>query len=497
MFFTRRRRRELFGYIDQRSGGRVSGWVYDRLRPSDRFEVEICSAGAVIGRARAERPRDDLARAGFGDGRYGFHFDLPDGDFPDETLAARVRGEDFWLLEGASRPSFAEELINSTRRGLPRLEPTLSLRQADARDSEIAAELQSAWRLHVHGRGAQRLGGGGAMWTDIVSRRHRPLLGLLDGGDPRALAQCLVGVQKSAAATGIEQGEEAYRDFLAASPQGRRAAVAPFHDMLASLAQYLGVARVECAEQDYEGETLVATSQRLVAEIEAALGFSIAPPAVFDGLYGLEIGESVLHGRDIQALYLALRAMEASGVARPKICEIGGGFGKAARYALLAGARHYTIVDLPTVAAVQFFALRRAAPEIPVQFRHPSEPSRGAGVDLVLAPEIDDAAVVDSDIIVNCDSFPEMGDAVCRGYFARIGRWAPLLLSVNQEAHRQVGSSGRQSVVGALLPDYGFTRGYRFRSWIRRGYAEELWRAPERRAQARAKAESIEISETF
>lgn len=95
MFFTRKRLREFSGYIDLASDGRVSGWVYDRLRPRDRFDVEICSAGAVIGVARADRLREDLARAGFGDGRYAFDFDLPDGDFPEETLAARVRGEEF------------------------------------------------------------------------------------------------------------------------------------------------------------------------------------------------------------------------------------------------------------------------------------------------------------------------------------------------------------------------------------------------------------------
>ncbi|WP_159726108.1 hypothetical protein [Methylosinus sp. Ce-a6] len=480
MFFMRKRQREFSGYLDGVSGGRVYGWVCDRLRPRDRFDVEICSAGKVIGVARADEPRADLAGAGFGDGRYGFHFDLPEGDWSEETLAARVRAENFWLLASSGRESFASGLINSTRRGLPRLEPALSFRPVDERDVEIAAELQSAWRAQAGRAGARRLGGGGAMWTDIVSKRHRPLLALLDGEDPRALAQCLVDVQKSSAATGLEQGEQAYRDFLAASPEGRRAAVAPFHDMLASLAQYMGLAGVECAEQDYVGETLIVSSQRLVADIEAALGFPLTPPAVFDGLYGLSTGAGVLHGRDIQALYLALRAIEASGVARPKICEIGGGFGKAARYAMLAGAGHYTIVDLPTVAAMQFFQLRCALPDVPVAFRRPSEPSRGEGVDLVLAPQMDDSWVIDADIIVNCDSFPEMGDAVCRSYFARIGGWAPLLLSVNQEANREIDASGRQSIVGALLPDYGFTRRYRFRSWIRRGYAEELWSAPRR-----------------
>jgi hypothetical protein len=86
---------------------------------------------------------------------------------------------------------------------------------------------------------------------------------------------------------------------------------------------------------------------------------------------------------------------------------------------------------------------------------------------------------MDGDIVVNCDSFPEMGDGVCRGYFFMIRNWAPLLLSINQEANRKVGRSGeRQSVVGDLLPEFDYARRYRFRSWIRRGYVEELWSAP-------------------
>ncbi|HEY8213702.1 MAG TPA: putative sugar O-methyltransferase, partial [Methylocystis sp.] len=245
------------------------------------------------------------------------------------------------------------------------------------------------------------------------------------------------------------------------------------------LAQYLGLARAECAEQNFVGETLVVATRALAAEIETALGFAIAPPSVFDGLYGLTVGDRVLDGRDIQALYAALRVIEASGLSAPRICEIGGGFGKVARYALLRGARHYTIVDLPTVSAMQYFFLSRALPETRIAFRDPADAAGESGVDLVFAPLVDASAKIAADIVINCDSFPEMGDKVCRGYFEKIGRWAPLLVSINQEANRKVGDSGeRQSVVGDLLPDYGFTRRYRFRSWIRRGYVEELWSAP-------------------
>jgi hypothetical protein len=250
--------------------------------------------------------------------------------------------------------------------------------------------------------------------------------------------------------------------------------------MLASLAQYLAVERAECAEQGFEGAALALPSEVLVARIEHALGHAIVPRAIFDGLFGLAIGDGVLHGRDIQALYAALRAIEASGVAAPRICEIGGGFGKVAHYAWARGVRRYAIVDLPSVSAMQYFYLRRVLPEAPVRFVHPSERPSEAGIDLLFATHMRGSVKVEADIAVNCDSFPEMGDAVCRDYFGLIAGWAPLLLSINQEANRENrGPHDRQTVVGALLPDYGFTRLYRFRSWIRKGFVEELWRAPE------------------
>lgn len=490
MFF-RKFQPEYRGYVDSAAGGLISGWVWDRRRPRTRLDVEIYSAGARLGSTRADIYREDLALAGLGDGRYGFSFRLPPGDFPSETISAKVAGSEFFLLVSAGDGHPFPEgplLANSTRRGLPLLRPGLSFRTPDQSDLAIAEELQAAWRA---ARAAGALTGAFAdrktMWGDIVSSRHRSLLEALDSSDPRALADYLVDLQKGPESTGLAQGDRAYADFLSASPEGRRAAVAPFHDMLASLAQYVGVERAECAEQDYVGASLALAQQELAAKLEAALGHALAPPTIFDGLYGLAIRDRILHGRDIQALYAALRTIEASGRADPCICEIGGGFGKAAYYAWLRGVRRYTIVDLPSVCAMQYYYLRKTLPGVRVTFRVPGEPaSSGEGIDLLFASDPRLLAPPHSDIVLNCDSFPEMGDAICRAYFEQIPRWAPLLLSINQEANREItGPSNRQTVVGALLPDFGFTRRYRFRSWIRRGYVEELWSAPVAIAEAR------------
>jgi len=473
---------EYRGYVDSSRDGRLSGWAWDSLRPRKRLDVEIYSAGSLLGSARADIFREDLARSSIGDGRYAFSFEMPVGEYPDETIAAKVAGSQFWLLSSAGRErpgSKGGALMNSTRRGLPMLRPGLSFRAVDQSDIDIAEELQREWRAADAQRAATAFTDRKTMWGDIVSSRHRSLFDFLSGSDPRPLATCLVDLQKLPESEGLAQGDRAYRDFLAASPDGRRAAVAPFHDMLASLAQYMGLERAECAEQDYVGATLVIDQEALAARIETALGHAIAPPPIFDALYGLSIGDRILHGRDIQALYAALRTIEASGKNKPEICEIGAGFGKVAQYAWMQGVRRYTIIDLPTVCAMQYYYLRKTLPQVRIAFRYPFENQlENEGVDLVFASELREGAQPRSDIVLNCDAFPEMGDAICRGYFAQIRDWAPLLLSINQEANREIrGPDDRQTVVGALLPKFGFVRSYRFRSWIRRGYVEELWSA--------------------
>jgi hypothetical protein len=483
MWFLRRRPTEFRGHVDSLTDDHVFGWAYDRSRPHKRLELEVYSGGALTGAVRAELFRDDLVNNGIGDGRYGFHFEFPTKNITRESIAVKVARSDFWLFNDAvasmSR-SDSDSLMNSARKGLPILRPGLTARTMDEADVEIARQLLSEWQKYSALKDSDEFVSGNTMWKGIVASRHRSLLELLHGSDPRDLAAYFVDLQKTSASEGLSQGERAYRDFLSASPEGRRSAIAPFHDMLASLVQYMGLERAECGEQEYEGDALGASSKQLVTKIEGALGHPITSPPVFDGLFGLSIDGRILHGRDIQALYAALRAIEASASLQPHICEIGGGFGKAAEYAWLRGVRRYTIIDLPTVSAMQYFYLRRTLPNAPVRFCHPSEKDHeGQGIDLMFASHLDSSVKLSADIVLNCDSFPEMGDKICRSYFDLIKYWTPLLLSINQEANQPVGgANSRQTIVGSLLPEYGFTRRYRFRSWIRKGYVEELWGVP-------------------
>jgi hypothetical protein len=64
------------GYIDGVIGGSVLGWAHDPERPGARIELEVCVDDEPLGRCMADLEREDLVRAGIGDGRHGFRHPL-------------------------------------------------------------------------------------------------------------------------------------------------------------------------------------------------------------------------------------------------------------------------------------------------------------------------------------------------------------------------------------------------------------------------------------
>ena len=69
----------VVGYVEVLGETRVAGWAWCRGRPEKPVEVEIRLGDGVLQRVRADRFRQDLVRAGVGDGRHGFNvvFDEP------------------------------------------------------------------------------------------------------------------------------------------------------------------------------------------------------------------------------------------------------------------------------------------------------------------------------------------------------------------------------------------------------------------------------------
>src|SRR5450631_1341481 len=64
------------GFVEIVSGDAIAGWCWDPDHPELRLDVDIRLDDGIIASKSASDARADLARAGFGDGRYGFRIPL-------------------------------------------------------------------------------------------------------------------------------------------------------------------------------------------------------------------------------------------------------------------------------------------------------------------------------------------------------------------------------------------------------------------------------------
>lgn len=108
------------GRIDAIQGGRVYGWAWDRAHPADRLEVEFRAEGPdgnplVLGRAVADRAREDLVGGGYGDGQHAFEaaIDLPSGFDPARVVAV-VHAPSTGTIQTFVQPSAEEQLLQRT-----------------------------------------------------------------------------------------------------------------------------------------------------------------------------------------------------------------------------------------------------------------------------------------------------------------------------------------------------------------------------------------------
>ena len=104
---------------------------------------------------------------------------------------------------------------------------------------------------------------------------------------------------------------------------------------------------------------------------------------------------------------------------------------------------------------MQYYVLRMAMPDVTIKMLRDDEPVPTAdGVYLVTAASFPRRTAERCDLVVNCDSFPEMGDDICRNYFDAIAERSRLLFSINQEANGPLSNNvngPRQPVVTEMI----------------------------------------------
>ncbi len=324
------------------------------------------------------------------------------------------------------------------------------------------------------------------MWTDeVFARRQRALREALEQRDPGRLAVLLGSMFRSDFVLGMAGGS------MGAQRKPRaleRLACLFMLSRLVALGEAVGAVRAESQEQRSEEDSLTPGRLREIVErIESALGTSLDFPDV-GANYGLDVAGRLVTFDSLDQAYAAIRvrgAIDQHLAARESvgIAEIGGGYGGLAYWLMrTTTSTGYHLVDLPIVNVLQGYFLAETLGFDAVSLY--GEPASRVSVlpTHALAEIATPVAAV-----INKDSLPEIDADAARGYLAWIlGSCDGVFYSYNHEAATPFGGTS-QNVVSEMLGELRPVR--RDRSWVRRGYVEEVY-LPARGPAAGASAPS-------
>uniref|UniRef100_A0A6C0KS47 Sugar O-methyltransferase n=1 Tax=viral metagenome TaxID=1070528 RepID=A0A6C0KS47_9ZZZZ len=179
---------------------------------------------------------------------------------------------------------------------------------------------------------------------------------------------------------------------------------------------------------------------------------------------GLYSSRGIIKCRSIQTLHLVSRMKEIlkDNIINSTIIEIGAGLGRNAYYAKKLGVKKYIIIDIPATSIMSSYYLGKTLGE----------------ENITLYPETSDNYLhilppnkytdnLKADLIVQFDGLTEMGIINSEKYINNFTKISPLFLSINHE-------SNNYTVNELYNKNKDISRIYRFLSWYRDGYVEEL-----------------------
>lgn len=334
--------------------------------------------------------------------------------------------------------------------------------KADDADVRNADRLLKAYRLATREHQSSEAD----LWM-LNENNQKYFLSLLQENDPVKLAQYLCNMNRKDATIGTVQGDieynriirdSKYRSFLALMAK----------DKLVSLAEALGVLPVENPEQGKYGGHLYTDAAELAQKISNVIGIDIVPPPIDGGLLKIIAGNALFNERDCNAIYTAHMIRAANN-----ICEIGGGAGRVAYWCNRFGVSNYTMIDLPRINVIQGFYLLKSLPGCVSLF---GEPERAIKILPCHSLPTDKY-----DLVINQDSFPEIGKETVLSYLAWIRLNTNNFLSINHESKTPYNGGQHISVSELVKETGGINLKQRYPYWLRKGYVME-WYQVEREA---------------
>lgn len=329
---------------------------------------------------------------------------------------------------------------------------------------EVAERLIAAYHLAIEDEALSPLKRDGEdLWTGLLRNELPELMAAIDQRNPEKLADFLKGFGTSFVwFGGITTCIDGYNKDL--RPQN---VALTYYDKLVSLAESLGVVRLESPESGPWGDNLSLSPQVLAARIEESLGISIRPKMGIIHTDGIDIGDCLLHYRHINALYSATRVHQINKRSE-SVCEFGGGLGMTAMYSRRLGVSDYTIFDLPITCLLAGHYLIHAVGGNNVTLY--GETNKIDSIKLLPYWDCQKEKDARFSFALNQDSFPEISDNLILEYLSQMKRTVTTgFLSINHECFDP------RTVNQFVLQSGGFSKIHRSKCWVREGYVEEFY----------------------
>ena len=291
---------------------------------------------------------------------------------------------------------------------------------------------------------------GSSTWTPLVSRHESIIKDMRERNLP-ALHESLLWLCKSPLADGTCGGDQ-LEGYYKSNDHQRNLFVFGIFDKLVSIAEAADVVKGFNPEDPTFQPIMEKYPEEILRLIETRYQFDISAPKFAGGNLGMDAGQYGIYSqRDMFGLYLALQVADKFRNKDISICDIGGGVGHLVYYLYRLGYRNLTIVDLPTISVSQKYFLGTNLP-------------KDNGIKLLSQHEFDG----DYDLVINSDSFIEMGRETAKWYLDTIQDNAGYLISVNQETGPDQFEDGFR-----VCDITDMRRVARFRSWVRPGWIHE------------------------
>lgn len=291
----------------------------------------------------------------------------------------------------------------------------------------------------------------------VLLKQHERFMNELMNKDLAALHNRLKNVISDEISIGLSDSTYMFRedvvekDYLLKNEREREMYVFGVFDKLISLCEATGYVRCFNPDDPSFDKVMSLAPEVFLDLLMEKYNINLAAPEFAGGTVGLITKYGTYTQRDMYAIHLALTIHDKFKDKNITICEIGGGIGHLAFYLHRLGFKNISIVDLPTVSAIQLYFLgRNLGKDHGIKFLGP------------------DDFTGKYDLVINADSLIEMKREAAQAYIDLIDKNTKYFISMNQE------TGPAQFVDGFRVCDMTtMKRINRQMSWVRRGWIYE------------------------